>query len=94
MSKVSLTEKINIVTSCLIEKLTMLTLSALPKASSWLGITVTFATKFVRVLNTCVQEDATYFVVNQSSGIALATLRALMYQVEEQASNEKILVLS
>ena len=89
-----MTELINTLTSCMTEKFIMLTSSVPPKDSLWLGNTVTFATKVARKLSTCVQEDLVCEVVNQIARIVLFILRAVINQVEEQASSVKLAVLS
>ena len=76
------------------EQITILTSSVIPKDFLWLAITVTFATKVVRISNTCVQEVVVCFVVNQNARIVLVILRALNNQVGEQASSVKLAVLS
>ena len=73
------------------EQITMLTSSAPPKDFLWLGITVTFAKKVVRI---CVQEVVDCFIVSQNARIVMVILRALNNQVGEQASSVKLAVLS
>ena len=72
----------------------MLTSPVPPKDFLWLGITVTFAKKVVRISNTCVQEVVVRFVVSQNARIVLVILRALNNQVGEQASSVILAVLS
>ena len=72
----------------------MLTSSVPLKDFLWLGITVTFAKKVVRISNTCVQEVVVCFVVSQNARIVLVILRALKNQVGQQASSVILAVLS
>ena len=92
--KVLTTGRINILISCMTVQITMLTSSVPLKDFLWLGITVTFAKKVVRISNTCVQEVVVCFVVSQNARIVLVILRALNNQVGQQSLSVILAVLS